>query len=441
MACTLRPFAAHGIILLGLVMPTVVLAEDLPPPAAAGDAEAARRILQQAIDGPPAESASTDTAPTETQQATATHADDPLTLARISAEVAAKQLEAKRLSQRSPADALALLDTTAKDVEGRGLPDASRDQLLRRIERTRRDIEETTGKRRAELALEAQNSRIEAEIDRDRARRVEVDQRIAILVEEYNTLVDQQRFPEAEAIAKKAGELAPDNAVVRQLVAQSRVIRRLDAQQAIAGDKQAGFMDVVEDVERSSAPFAGPIEFPNTKDWRDLTRSRGELQATARSQASPAEREIQRRLDTKVVPAYRDQPLAKVLEDLGRQADVAVHLDLAGLDEEAVRSDTPVTLALDQPISLKSALKLILEPLQLDYGVRDEVLKVSSPRRMRGRVYAVTYPVADLVLPIPNFTGDELGLAAALREGYNNVSLRNALSVQVGPRTVRATPG
>jgi general secretion pathway protein D len=426
----LRPFAAHGIILLGLAVPTAALAEDLPVPAAAGDAEAARRIIQQAIEGPATESGSTAATPTDSPEPAGPVADDPLTLARISAEVAAKQLEAKRLSQRSPADALALLDTTAKDVEGRGLPAASRDQLLRRIERTRRDIEETTGKRRAELALEAQNSRIEAEIDRDRARRVEVDQRIAMLVEEYNALVDQQRFPEAEAIAKKAGELAPDNAVVRQLVAQSRVIRRLDAQQAIAGDKQAGFMDVVEDVERSSAPFAGPIEFPNTKDWRDLTRSRGELQAAARAQASPAEREIQRRLDTKVAPSYRDQPLSKVLEDLGRQCDVAVHLDLAGLDEESVRSDTPVTLALDQPISLKSALKLILEPLHLDYAVRDEVLKVTSPRLVRGDVYAVTYPVADLVLPVPNFSSDGLGITGALRDGY---SLRNSMAVQVGP--------
>ena len=36
------------------------------------------------------------------------------------------------------------------------------------------------------------------------------------------------------------------------------------------------------------------------------------------------------------------------------------------------------TLALDQPISLKSALKLLLEPLHLGYAVRDEVLKINN---------------------------------------------------------------
>ena len=106
---------------------------------------------------------------------------------------------------------------------------------------------------------------------------------------------------------------------------------------------------------------------------------------------------------------------------------------MVGLEQEAVRSDTPVTLSLDQPISLKSALKLLLEPLHLSYVVKDEVLKVTSPRLVKGDVYAITYPVADLVLPIPNFSSDGLGITGALRDGYSQVALRNNLAVQVGP--------
>jgi general secretion pathway protein D len=122
-----------------------------------------------------------------------------------------------------------------------------------------------------------------------------------------------------------------------------------------------------------------------------------------------------------------------VIDALAKQADVAIHLDMVGLEQEAVRSDTPVTLSLDQPISLKSALKLLLEPLHLSYVVKDEVLKVTSPRLVKGDVYAITYPVADLVLPIPNFSSDGLGITGALRDGYSQVALRNNLAVQVGP--------
>ena len=402
--------------------------EELPAPAGIGNAAEARRVIQEALDRSAAEGRPGAPQPTAI-------ADEPeaLVVARVSAEVAARQLEAKRKAQKSPADALALLDDVAAGLDDQPLPAAARSQLLRRIERTRQDIEEVTGKRRAELALEQRNSEIEGQIDRDRTRKVEVDQRIALLVEEYNTLVNEQRFPDAEAVAKKAGQLAPDNAVVRQLLAQSRIIRRLYAQRSIDDGKQGGFLDVAEDVERSGRPFAGPIEFPATKEWQDLTKSRTELLAEGRSRVTATEAAIHKRLDEKVKPGFRGQPLAAVLDSLAKEAGVAIHLDMVGLEQEAVRSDTPVTLSLDQPISLKSALKLLLEPLHLSYVVRDEVLKVTSPQLVKGQVYAVTYPVADLVLPIPNFTSDGLGITGALRDGYNQAALRNSLAVQVGP--------
>ncbi len=407
-------------------------AEDLPAPDEAKplDEKAARRVIEDAISqaaNPAAASSSAKPAPTNAAAA------DSLLVARISAEVAAKQLEAKRLSQKSPADALDLLDITAKGLDDQPLPEETKTQILRRIERTRRDIEEATGKRRNELAMEKQASQVEAQVDRERSQKVEVDQRIGMLIEEYNTLVDERRFAEAEAIAKKAGQLAPDNAVVRQLLAQSRMIRRLDAQKSIDGERQAGFLDVAEDVEASAAPFAGPIKFPETKDWKDLTKSRSQRMAEGRSRATAAEVAIHKKLDIQVKPGYRGQPLSVVIDSLAKQADVAIHLDMVGLDQEAVRSDTPVTLSLDQSISLKSALRLLLEPLHLSYVVRDEVLKVTSPRLVKGDVYAVTYPVADLVLPIPNFTSDGLGITGALRDGYNQVAMRNNLAVQVGP--------
>ena len=407
-------------------------AEELPAPdgGSPGDAAAARRMIEEAISqtGRPG-----DAAPRPKPAPADAAAADSLLLARISAEVAAKQLEAKRLSQKSPADALDLLDLTAKGLDDQPLPIDTKTQMLRRIERTRRDIEESTGKRRAELALDKQSAQVEAQVDRERAQRGEVDQRIAMLIEEYNSLVDERRFPEAEAIAKKAGQLAPDNAVVRQLLAQSRMIRRLDAQRSIDGERQSGFLDVAEDVENSAAPFAGSIKFPDTKNWQDLTKSRSQRLAEGRSRATTAELAIHKKLDSPVKPSYREQPLAAVIDALAKQADVAIHLDMVGLEQEAVRSDTPVTLSLDQPISLKSALKLLLEPLHLSYVVKDEVLKVTSPRLVKGDVYAITYPVADLVLPIPNFSSDGLGITGALRDGYSQVALRNNLAVQVGP--------
>ena len=123
-------------------------------PAAA--ATEARQVIQQAIEQ--ASRAPGERAVTEGRSVAALPAADPaepegLRTARVSAEVAARQLEAKRLAQKSPGDALALLDDIAAGLESQPLSEDARSQLLRRIERTRLDIEEATGKRRAELAL------------------------------------------------------------------------------------------------------------------------------------------------------------------------------------------------------------------------------------------------------------------------------------------------
>ncbi|MGA2035469.1 MAG: hypothetical protein ABSG68_24740, partial [Thermoguttaceae bacterium] len=80
-------------------------------------------------------------------------------------------------------------------------------------------------------------------------------------------------------------------------------------------------------------------------------------------------------------------------------------------------ADQPITLELRQEVMLKSALDLILEPLRLSYVVKNEVLKITSEQKRAGQVYTVTYPVGDLVMPIPNFVASpNMGLAGA----YNN---------------------
>ncbi len=423
--------------LLFMAWTSMAPAEELPAPGPQAPAADARRVIQEAMDRAATEGQGRATAPLPTAAA---GEPEQLVLARLSAEVAARQLEAKRRAQKSPAEAMAMLDDLEAGLEGQPVPAEAKTQFRRRIERTRVDIEQATNTRRAELALEQRNAEIEGEIDRERAKKVEVDGRIALWVDEYNTLIKDQRYPEAEAVAKKAGQLAPDNVVVRQMLIQSRTIRQIHTQNSIVDAERAGVLDTLAAVERSATPSSEDFSFPNTKTWENLTKSRAELLAEGRSRVTAAEVAIQKRLEARVKPGFRDQPLAAVLDSLAKEAGVAIHLDMVGLDQEAVRSDTPVTLSLDQPISLKSALKLLLEPLHLSYVVRDEVLKITSPQLVRGEVYAVTYPVADLVLAIPNFTSDGLGISDALQKGYEQAAMRNSLAVQVGPPPERIHP-
>ena len=83
---------------------------------------------------------------------------------------------------------------------------------------------------------------------------------------------------------------------------------------------------------------------------------------------------------------FQQRPLAEVIKYLGKIAQVPMYLDPKGMAAEGVSSDTPVTIDLSQDISLKSALKLILEPLRLTYMINDEVLKITSEDMRHGAV-------------------------------------------------------
>ena len=56
------------------------------------------------------------------------------------------------------------------------------------------------------LDLDAKNNAIRTGMNRDAAMKLQVQQKLAELVDQYNRLNDEQRFAEAEVIAKRAQE-------------------------------------------------------------------------------------------------------------------------------------------------------------------------------------------------------------------------------------------
>lgn len=93
-------------------------------------------------------------------------------------------------------------------------------------------------------------------------------------------------------------------------------------------------------------------------------------------------------------------PLVDVLRTLQQSEGINVYINSRGLEEEGVDPKTPITIDVKE-ITLKSALNLILNPLNLAYQVRDEVLVITSQQRAQGKMVVVTYPVADFAILIP----------------------------------------
>ncbi len=352
--------------------------------------------------------------------------ESQLLFKRVSSDVARLQVEARDLRSRDPAGAREILRQARQLVANSGLPTSSQEMLSRRIDISQRQIDQFVDANGPQIELDRRNAAVRADIERERNVRNQIDQKLSALIQQFNTLMDEHRYAEAELIAKQARELDPDNPVVQQLLLQSKFVRRLANQNAILEEKGEGVVATFQDIERSSIPFPGdpPLVFPSLKRWEQLTKSRAELRAEQGRRRSPKELEIESRLTTPVIPSYEEQPLKNVIDDLSKQAGIPMLLDLVALREMGVESSTPVSLPLQNEISLKSALNLILNPLDLSYIIRDDVLQITSERNRQGDLYEDVYHVADLVIPIPNFTPNgRYGLGAAIATGMSDAAM------------------
>ena len=342
---------------------------------------------------------------------------------QVVADLAHRESNARAMMATDPNGALRILEEARKMVEAAGIEAAYRAQLMRRVDRAIAETQQTIEKNRPQIELAEQNKRITQEIVQGHRVKLEVQEKLALMIDEFNRLLDEQRFEEAQVVAKRAAELDPTNPVVVQVVLQAKFINNLSRQRSIIERQEDGFVIALGNAEESAIPFNDnrPYQFPDPRQWRDITNSRGKFAGDRGRQRTEREIEIERKLRTPVSLQFTNAPLSKVLDYLGKMSDVNVHLDPQGLAEEGVTTDTPVTIELRNDIMLKSALNLILRPLHLSYVIKDEVLKITSEQMRDSEVHQVVYNVADLVIPIPNFVPGRMGLAQEYNNAMSNV--------------------
>ncbi|MGD0382783.1 MAG: hypothetical protein ABSA77_04615, partial [Thermoguttaceae bacterium] len=345
---------------------------------------------------------------------------------QVAADLAHLEANARAMRESDPKGALSLLEEGRKKVETAGLEPSARDQLLRRADRAIGETKQYIEANQPRLELAEKNNSTRQEIEREGRVKRETEEKVVQLIDQFNRLRDEQRYEEAQVVAKQAAELDPNNPVTQQLLTDAKFLYRVKSNDALRDRKEEGFWTTMNSVDESSVPFNDqhPYVMPDAKTWDGLTKNRAKLtQAERRRNRTEREIEIDKKLKTPVSLEFTNAPLSKVIDYLGKIAEINIYLDPKGLAEEGVTTETPITIEVRQEIMLKSALNLILQPLHLSYVVKDEVLKITSEQLRDNEVYTVTYNVADLVIPIPNFVPGPMGLSAAYHDAMGTIGI------------------
>lgn len=339
---------------------------------------------------------------------------------RVYREITSELAETSEMKTSDPLGALERLRSLHEMIDDTKLDTASAASLKAMVNRAIEDQKQYVEANRADIELNLANDAVKAQLSSDAAKTQRVDDEIASLVETFNDLMDERRYPEAEVVAKKVNELSPGSSIAKSMHHTSRMGTRLMINEDIAASKEDAFAKNLLAVDAAGIGMdpARDIDFGDAQSWGELSRRR-QTGGESDSRLSPIERQIKQQMSIPVEVNYRETPLAEVLQDLAAVANISIVLDQRAMTEMQIASDSPVNMQLTQPVSLRSALNLILSDFELTYIIENDVLKITSHDVKKTRVYSKAYKVADLITPIPNFSSSyEDGLAGALRAAY-----------------------
>jgi tetratricopeptide (TPR) repeat protein len=252
------------------------------------------------------------------------------------------------------------------------------------------------------------------------------DETLKQLVEQFNYLMSQHDYLEASKdVAPEIERIAPQTPLANITRIESSIASNFALVREAFRAREQGFVDAMRGVEEAAVPFDGnpPVVYPPPEVWKALTARRKERYGSINlAGGNDAEQRIYAALKEQLDDAtYTGQPLSQVMQILSDDLNIPIWIDEAELELLGVDPDTQINLNLTS-ISVRSVLRLMLEPLDLTYIVRDEVLQITSADKADEDPINKVYPVGDLVVPpTPMMGGGMMGGMGGMMGGMGGM--------------------
>ncbi len=367
--------------------------------------------------------------------------DEREQLIRVQAEKLRQQVSSTVQFARSAVDSGAALDELKRSLTAvRSAIDINTDERVRLERVLGSEILATTNRIEKENLDRVRNLERSAQLEAQQ-RLVEQsvldDERLANLIDRIRALMnagwhgDDAAFSEAEAVARVAVDLEPNSGAAAAALFNAEAATQLRRVFRLKSRRADMFLETLYQVELSHVPFPDepPIVFPPAEVWKALSERRKRYQSVDLRQNSPNEQKILSALDQPTEVEFIDTSLKDALDFIEDLHKIEIWINEAKIMEEGIAIDQPVNLQLSG-VSLRSALRLMLEPLQLTYVIRNEVMEITTLTDAETALSTRVYPVADLVIPIQSFFG--AGGLGGGNNGQQNGGQQNGLGGQGG---------
>jgi hypothetical protein len=242
------------------------------------------------------------------------------------------------------------------------------------------------------------------------------EQRLEFLIDRVRALMeeghhgDDAAYGLAEEVAVTAWQLRPNVATTAAAYFGAEAAQQLRRSFRLRAKRADQFLETLHQVELSHIPFPDepPVRFPPASVWAALTERRKKWANVDLKRNRPKEERIRQALDETTEVSFVDTSLRDALDYIEDLHNFDIIILEKEITDEGASADVQINLELSG-IMLRSALKLMLEPHDLTYVIRDEVMKITTIAKADENLETRVYPVADLVIPIMSGIGGGMG--------------------------------
>lgn len=275
------------------------------------------------------------------------------------------------------------------------------DVLLASIEKKRDEIRNSEASRRA---ADAQSKAADAEKNRlsERGRKVSEN------IDRIRELQKEKKYREALQVVDQTlfiDPLNPTALLLKDIIAD---VVTYEIYNDLQDKKARRLTENTLENEAETVPPVNLMEFP--MEWPQKSFIRGEQSAFA---DSPENRKVLAQMSS---PAAKlpgldmtENRFEDVLKFLNTVTQLPFDPDWESLAAIGVEKDTPVTLKVQNPLTIQAALDRILTKVSRDqfqragWSVNDGIISVASDETLRKNRVLVIYNIQDLLFQIPNY--------------------------------------
>ncbi|MFM7059534.1 MAG: hypothetical protein ACKO2P_21685, partial [Planctomycetota bacterium] len=321
---------------------------------------------------------------------------------RLRTEVMNSVFRAEKMKTSSPDEALQLLDNTLATVEAAPLEKESLETLAGYVRRSQTTISEYRDQQAPNLERAERNRNVMEEIRRETETKIRIEQEFAELVDQYNQLMKERRYAEAQLIARKAKDLNPDLPEATIMLEKAKLQKQIAFNEDIKDRKADSFLEQLNDVEEAIIAPGRDYAMPDARSWEELKKRRERFGRVDSRDRSESELQIENSLGQKVSLHFQDMPLTDVIRQIAVDHGINITMKTRAIETEGLSVTQPVSIDVDG-ITLRSALNLLLEQAGgLVYSIENETLMITNRLEQETKFVNVAYNVADLVIPVGN---------------------------------------